>query len=346
MTSTATNTTALTGPSLVTEQQILRGMVSDETFLRTVLPHLKEEYFSEDATRRVFSLTKDYVLQYNAPPSKEALLIAVDQLEGLRQPVVDSMIASIDAMYAASGPIQREWLIRTAEKYCQDRAVYNALLESISILDDKKGKKSKGSIPEMLTQALSVSFDTNVGHDYIESADDRFKHYHRVEERVPFDIDVLNEATKGGLPKKTISVIQAGCVTPDSIVTVRIDGREPIEVPLGSIEAMLANGWEVRIASPAGWSLVEEFVHKGSFVEYAVFDATTNEHIVSVNEDHLFACRGEWVRAADLCRFIDVPLMSECGERVCVVVRGSREVPIVDIRVGVDSIPYTDAEGN
>lgn len=335
---------ALTGPSLVIEQQIIHGLLTDDVFLRMAIPHLKDDYFTDEGARIVFKASREHITEFNSPPSREALLIAVDAMPGIRQQATDHALAVVESVTSSAFvPSNREWLVKTAERYVQDRAVYNALLESISILDDKKSKKTKGSIPQLLTDALAVSFDTNVGHDYVNAAEDRFRYYHRIEERIPFDIDILNEITKGGLPKKTLTIIQAGCVTVDAVVDLLVDGKEFNGVPFATIEHALASGMEVRIASPAGWSLVEAYHHKGFYVGYDVYCVSSDEFVVTVNEDHLFAIAGAWVRAADLTRFQSVPLMSVNGTSDCVVIQSDRRVLIVDITVGADSIPYTAA---
>ena len=117
---------------------------------------------------------------------------------------------------------REEWLLDQTEKFCQDRAIYNAIMQSIQIMDDKTGKMTKGAIPQLLSDALAVSFDTSIGHDFIEDADARFEFYHRKEERIPFDIELLNKITRGGLPRKTLNILLAGCVHPDTEVKVRI----------------------------------------------------------------------------------------------------------------------------
>ena len=210
---------ALTGPSLVIEQQIIHGLLTDDVFLRKAIPHLKDDHFTDDGARTVFKVAREHISEYNSPPSREALLIAVDSVPGLRQQSLEHAVAVVDTVTSSAFvPSNRDWLVKTAEKYVQDRALYNALLECVSIVDDPRSKKSKGSIPQILTDALAVSFDTNVGHDYINAAEDRYRYYHRVEERVAFDIDILNDITKGGLPKKTLTVIQAGTNVGKSLI--------------------------------------------------------------------------------------------------------------------------------
>ena len=115
-----------------------------------------------------------------------------------------------------------QWLVENTEKFCQERALHNAILESIHILDGKEKTKAKGSIPQILTEALSISFDPNIGHDYIDDAEKRYDFYHKIEKRIPFDLDFFNKITKGGMPQKTLNVALAGCVHPDTKVRIRI----------------------------------------------------------------------------------------------------------------------------
>jgi hypothetical protein len=124
--------------------------------------------------------------------------------------------------------VEMQWLTEQTEKFCQDKAIYNAIMESVSILDDKTSGKSKGEIPQMLADALGVSFDSNVGHDYLNDSSNRFDFYHKTESRIAFDLDIFNKITKGGLPIKTLNVALAGCVHPDTKVKIRFRERNPM----------------------------------------------------------------------------------------------------------------------
>ena len=119
-------------------------------------------------------------------------------------------------------PVELEWLVDSTEKWCKDRAVYLAIMESISIIDGKSGESGEGMIPDILSKALSVTFDTNVGHDYLENADGRFDFYHKKEDKIAFDLDMFNVITGGGIPRKTLNIILAGCVHPETPIRVRI----------------------------------------------------------------------------------------------------------------------------
>lgn len=121
---------------------------------------------------------------------------------------------------------EEKWIVDQTEKFCQEKAVYNAIMESIQILDNKDPNRTKGSIPSILSDALSVSFDSRIGHDYIDMYSDRYDFYHRTEKRIPFDLEFLNKITNGGLPQKTLNIVLAGCVHPDTKVKVRIRKKE------------------------------------------------------------------------------------------------------------------------
>ena len=190
------------------EKTVLTHLVYNEEYARRTLPFLKTEYFQNPTERLVFDLVDNYVKTYNDLPSREALVIELDKKDNLNEAAFKSAVEYVSTIEKDESNI--EWLIDTTEKFCQDKAIYNAIMESIKILDDKSGTSAKGSIPKILADALGVSFQTNIGHDYLENADERFDFYHKIEDRVPFDLELLNKATKGGLPKKTLNIILAG----------------------------------------------------------------------------------------------------------------------------------------
>lgn len=190
------------------EQQILTNLVTNESFLRKTLPFIKEEYFHDRVHKQVFKLINDYALKYNKSPSKVALTIDAEGLTSVSEDEFKSIKDTINAFEEAPTS-DTEWLVDETEKFCQDKAIYNAIMNSIQILDGKTSN-GKGAIPQILSDALAVSFDTNIGHDFLENYKDRYDFYHQKEKRVPFDIEYLNKITKGGLPNKTLSVVLAG----------------------------------------------------------------------------------------------------------------------------------------
>jgi archaellum biogenesis ATPase FlaH len=191
------------------EQTILAGMIHNEQYARTVLPFLKDEYFEDHNDKYLYETIKAYIDQYNGLPTKTALQIAVDTSGGLNEERYKQVTSAIDSL-SYDEKTDMTWLVNTTEKFCQDKAIYNAVRQSILVLDGKVKDLDKGAIPELLSTALGVSFDTNVGHDFLENSDERFDFYHRVEEKLEFDLEYFNKITKGGLSKKSLSIALAG----------------------------------------------------------------------------------------------------------------------------------------
>jgi superfamily II RNA helicase len=182
--------------------------MKDEDYLRKVIPFLKDEYFTDWSERKVFQHLKTFVEQYNASPSSEALNISLQNDKTL----TEDEFTNIAEVLTQFGEAQsnKDWVLNETEKFCKDKAVYNAIVQSIQIIDGKDKKFTSEAIPDILKDALGVSFDNSVGHDYLLDSDDRFEYYHRLEERIPFDLDMFNKITKGGLPNKTLNIALAG----------------------------------------------------------------------------------------------------------------------------------------
>jgi archaellum biogenesis ATPase FlaH len=191
------------------EQTILAGMIYNEGYVRTVLPFLKDDYFEDQNDRFLYTTIKSYIDEYNGLPTKTALKIAIDASGNLNEERYKQVTAALESL-SYDEKTDQTWLIDTTEKFCQDKAIYNAVRQSILVLDGKIKELDKGAIPQLLSDALGVSFDTNVGHDFLENADERFEFYHRVEEKLEFDLEYFNKITKGGLSKKSLSVALAG----------------------------------------------------------------------------------------------------------------------------------------
>jgi len=189
------------------EQTILRNVLVNEDFMRKVLPFIKPEYF-EGVYKSLFVELGKYVSKYNRLPTLESFKIGIDDGD-FNEEQYRHAIEILPEIFKVE-KIDQQWLYDTAEKWCQDRALYNAVMESISIIDGKHQSLSKNALPDILSTALGVTFDTNVGHDYIDDAEKRYEYYHTVEDKIEFDLDYLNRITKGGLPKKTLNVALAG----------------------------------------------------------------------------------------------------------------------------------------
>jgi len=189
------------------EKSIISNLIIDEQYFRKTIPFIKDEYFHDQTHKATFKLIDQYVKKYSNQPSTQALLIDLEETT-LSQDEVKNVKEFVDNL--DSEPIKdKEWLLDQTEKFCQDKAVYNAIMNSIQILDGK-GDKGKGAIPQILSDALAVSFDTHIGHDFLEDYEQRYDFYHRKEEKVPFDLDYFNKITKGGLARKTLNIALAG----------------------------------------------------------------------------------------------------------------------------------------
>ena len=190
------------------ETNILSQLINSESYARKVLPFLKEEYFQTVTDRLLVTKIKQYMDKYNVPPSKEALIIELDD-EELREVDYNESVSQVERM-TVDEDTNEQWLIDKTEEFCQEKAVYNAIMESIHIIDGKSKDKTKTAIPQVLSEALAVSFDNHIGHDFIEDYQQRFDFYHHKEERVPFDLEYMNKITKGGIPRKSLNIILAG----------------------------------------------------------------------------------------------------------------------------------------
>ena len=193
------------------EQAILTSLIYNEDYLRKVLPFIKPEYFSDRTERTLFNEITSFTETYNNPPEIAALSIAVKEKTNLTDDEVQKCEDYLSEIEKDNNPkTEIQWLVDKTEKFCQEKAIYNAVLGSISILDGKDKTNDKGAIPKILSDALAISFDTTVGHDYLQDSDERYEFYHRKEERIPFDLDIFNKITKGGLPAKTLNIALAG----------------------------------------------------------------------------------------------------------------------------------------
>ena len=190
------------------EQTILRNLLTNDKYARKVAAFLQPEYF-EGVYKNLFKEFTLFIAKYNKLPSMEAFKIEIDTGDRLNDEQYRHAIEILPNIFTPQSE-NLEWLIDRTEKWCQDRAVFNAVMSSISIIDGKHPSLQKNSIPDVLTKALAVTFDTNIGHDYLENIDERFEFYHKQEERIPFDLDYFNRITKGGLPNKTLNIALAG----------------------------------------------------------------------------------------------------------------------------------------
>jgi replicative DNA helicase len=190
------------------ERTALTQLVTNELYARKVLPFIKGDYFSDKTERTVFEEIAKFVDKYNKIPTQTSLEIEVQGRKDLNEHEYSKVVEVIKTL--ESTDVDFDWLVDTTEKFCKDRAVYNAIVEGIQIIDGKDKSRDAGAIPSILTDALAVGFDNSVGHDYLEDAQSRFEYYHTVEKKIPFDLDFFNRITKGGLPPKTLNIALAG----------------------------------------------------------------------------------------------------------------------------------------
>lgn len=194
------------------EQLILANLLFNDEYLRKVLPFIKKEYFSDEIEKAFFSEISKFVEEYNIAPTSDAVLLLLNENKTLTEEAINKshqMMKNLVDDFKATASL--DWLVNKTEKFCQEKAVYNAVVESICILDDgEKSKLDKGAIPKLLSDALAVSFDNSIGHDYLDNSEQRYDFYHTKEVKVPFDLEFFNKITKDGLSQKTLNIILAG----------------------------------------------------------------------------------------------------------------------------------------
>ena len=191
------------------ERVILENLLSNEIYTRKVVPFLKEEYFQIKEERILYKLISDFILKYNKLPTKDIVCVDLTNNKSISQTEHDSIVDMVEELNVTNKQ-DEEWLLDETEKFCKDKSIYNAILESIHIIDGKSITKTKEALPSILSDALSVCFDTNIGHDYIKDAEKRYDFYHTLEKKIPFDLEFFNSITKGGVPSKTLNIVIAG----------------------------------------------------------------------------------------------------------------------------------------
>jgi len=223
---------------------VLKNLVHNEKYLRKVLPFLKEEYFEDNKYKVIFDEISSFVTEYNEVPTREILSIEVEKRKDINEDSFKQISQVIS--YLEDDVVEFEWLVNTTEKWCRDRAIYLALVESIGIADGGDSKKAPDAIPSILSDALAVSFDNHVGHDYLEDYEQRYESYHKKEDRIEFDLDYFNKITKGGLPNKTLNIALAGTGVGKSLFmchvasSVLLQGRNVLYITMEMAEERIA----------------------------------------------------------------------------------------------------------
>ena len=223
---------------------ILKNLIHNEDFMRKVVPFVKLEYFEDSNQRIVYEEIFNFVAEYNEDPTKEILNIEVQKRKDLNETSIKEIIHLIKCL--DDNPVEFEWLLNTTEKWCRDRAIYLALVESIGIADGQDKNKQPDAIPSILSEALAVGFDNHVGHDYLEDYAERFDLYNKKEERIEFDLEFFNKITKGGLPNKTLNIALAGTGVGKSLFmchvasSVLLQGKNVLYITLEMSEERIA----------------------------------------------------------------------------------------------------------
>jgi replicative DNA helicase len=223
---------------------ILRNLLHNEEYLRKVLPFIKSDYFEDLNQKIVFEEIVSFVQEYNKLATKEILCIEVENRKDITDTSFKEIVHLIDNLDDVT--VELNWIVDTTEKWCRDRAIYLALMESIHIADGKDEKKNRDSIPSILSDALAVSFDNHVGHDYLEDYEQRYESYHKKEEKIEFDLEFFNKITKGGLPNKTLNIALAGTGVGKSLfmchvaASVLLQGKNVLYITLEMAEERIA----------------------------------------------------------------------------------------------------------
>ena len=226
------------------ELLILRNLIYNEEYTRKVIPFIKDDYFEDQKQKIIFQEISSFIQQYNKLATKEILSIEVEKRSDINDTIFAEIVDMISSLEDEVGEL--DWLIDSTEKWCRDRAIYLALMESIQLADGKDESKGRDAIPSILSDALSVSFDNHVGHDYLQDYEKRFESYHRKEDRIPFDLEYFNKITKGGLPNKTLNIALGGTGVGKSLFmchvasSALIEGKNVLYITLEMAEEKIA----------------------------------------------------------------------------------------------------------
>jgi replicative DNA helicase len=226
------------------ETTIIRNLIFNEEYARKVIPFIQPEYFQDKSERIIFEESTKFIVNYSSLVTIEALNIEIDNRRDLNETEIKSIgeiISNLDDF-----PVDKAWLLETTEKWCRDRAIYLALMESIQIADGQDNNKGRDSIPHILSEALAVSFDNNIGHDYLQNYEERYEFYHRKEDKIEFDLEYFNKITKGGIPNKTLNIALAGTGVGKSLFmchvasSVLLQGRNVLYITMEMAEEKIA----------------------------------------------------------------------------------------------------------
>jgi replicative DNA helicase len=226
------------------ELTILRNLIFNEDYSRKVIPFIQPDYFEQRSEKIVFEEIVKFIVKYGSAITTEALAIEIENRTDLNESEIKD-IRDLNSKFH-DGVVDKQWILDTTEKWCRDRAIYLALMESIHIADGNDGKKNRDAIPSILSDALAVSFDNNIGHDYLQNYEERYEFYHRKEDKIPFDLEYFNKITKGGLPNKTLNIILAGTGVGKSLAlchfasSILLQGKNVLYITLEMAEEKIA----------------------------------------------------------------------------------------------------------
>ena len=226
------------------EQLVIKNLLLDEEYVRKAMPFIKSEYFADTTGKKLFDILSKYFIDYSAIPTKEALEIEVGQLKDISDDQHQEIVKAINNIDTEKSEF--EWILDTTEKWCKERALYLALMSSIKIAEGNDEQRAAGAIPSILSEALAVTFDNHIGHDYLEDYEERYDFYHQKEEKIPFDLEFFNKITKGGLPNKTLNVALAGTGVGKSLFMCHVtsscllQGKNVLDITMEMAEEKIA----------------------------------------------------------------------------------------------------------
>ena len=243
------------------ETTILRNLVHDEEYARKTIPFIQPDFFEDKSEKIIFEETTSFINKYDSCITVEALNIEVENRTDLTEEEVKNIV-SISKEFTNT-PVDSQWLLDTTEKWCRDRAIYLALMESIHIADGNDEKRNRDAIPTILSEALAVSFDNNIGHDYLQNYEDRYEYYHKTEDKIPFDLEYFDKITKGGLPNKTLNIALAGTGVGKSLfmchhaASVLLQGRNVLYITMEMAEEKIAERIDANLLNVPIQQLVD-----------------------------------------------------------------------------------------
>ena len=251
------------------EEIVISNLITNPDYMRKVLPFVKEEYFDDLSQKVVFKEVSTFINTYDNIPEPNAIALEVEKRKDLTEDAVNKVLEILSGLDKTE--YNEEWLLDTTEKWCKERAIYNALMESVQIADGQDKARNQDAIPTIMSEALSVCFDDHVGHDYIEDSESRYDFYHRKEEKIPFDLEFFNKITKGGLPNKTLNIALAGTGVGKSLFmchmasAVLLQGRNVLYITLEMAEEKIAERIDANLLDIPIQTLSDPLFSKGKY---------------------------------------------------------------------------------